>query len=160
MSLSRLHILTLFLLVCARPVRAQESASQQVTIVIEEVSAIAVSSAAVTLRLQSATPGLPPAPATDASTSYDFTTNATAKKITGRLSTRFSEGLALAVRLTPPSGGQTFERILTTEGQDLVMNLGNTRGANLGISYRASATTALAPSDGETRTVVFTVADM
>jgi hypothetical protein len=139
------------------------SLSQDIVVGVNEVNALAVSSGALTLTIDTATPGSPPQDAVDTSTTYSITTNGTDKKITGALDAGYASGITLTLELTAPTGGTATLRTLSTTAQDLVTGLSKVVGADLTLTYTASATLTTAPnvgSGGETNTVTLTLTDM
>lgn len=144
----------------ALPVAAQ-TATQNVTVVVQEITAISVS-APVTLTINSVgSAGDNPDEATNSSSSYSITTNGSGKKITGEIDASFPTGISLAVNMQAPAdaGASAGQVTLGTTPQDLVSGLTRVTGSDLEISYVASATVEAEPSAGETRTVTFTVTD-
>ena len=162
MKTTRLALLTALLsLGLATTAAAQTTATQDVTVVVEQVSSIGVSASSVTLTLNAATPGSPLTDVTDNSTTYSLTTNGTAIKITGQLDAAYAAGIALAAQLAAPTeGGTSVQRTLSTTAQDLVTGISYTNETGLSISYTASATSDAVPNaggGGETHTVTFTI---
>lgn len=159
-------LLTLFILgfIAAAPVFAQEdpTASQEVTIEVEPINAIEIPIGSVTLTIDSVDPatGLPQAE-TDASTSYNVTTNGDSMKITGALDTEYSSGLSLKVLLGVPtaSGGSATQRTLGTTSQDLVNGISRVSDNGVAITYTAEASVEVAPNTNETRTVTYTLTE-
>ncbi len=153
----------LALLLAAAPSAWAQTATQDVTIIVEEIIEIAVSGN-VTLTIDAATAGQDPDDATDNSTTYDLTTNGAGKKITGVLGADYASGISLSIALAAPAGGGTSEgtQALGTTGVDLVTGVANLAETGLGITYTASVTGDAAPNTGagETQTVTFTVTDV
>lgn len=152
------------LVVGAPPAAFAQTDTQDVTIIVEDINEIAISGN-VTLTINSATGGGDPDDATDATTSYDLTTNGSGKKITGILDGEYETGISLSITLAAPAasgtsaGAQTLNMLTAV---DLVTAIANVSEVGLGISYTASATSAAVPNGvaGETQTVTFTVTDV
>jgi hypothetical protein len=138
-----------------------QNATQDVTVVVQEINAISVSGN-VTLTISGATAGSSPTDATNAASSYSLTTNGTSKKITAALDEAYASGITLKVALTAPtaSGSSAGEKTLGTSAVDVVTAVSNVAEGGLQISYTASATPGAAPNaggGGETKTVTYTV---
>lgn len=140
---------------------AAQTATQNVTIVVDEINEIAVSGA-VTLTINSASAGSAPTADTDASSSYAVTTNSSAKKITGQLGSDYQSGITLQVALAAPTGAASAGAQTLSSGAavDLVSSMETVSEGGLTITYTASATADAAPNGaGETEVVTFTVTD-
>ena len=138
-----------------------QTATQDVTIVISDINAIAVSAGTVGMTINSATAGSSPTAVTDNSTSYALTTNGTNKKVTAALSADYAAGISLQLSLSAPTGGSSAGlTTLTTVAQDLVTGITKQADNSLSISYSASATAAADPNGaGEVQTVILTLTD-
>lgn len=142
---------------------AAQSASQSVTIIIEEVNTLSVNSD-VSMALP-ASPGRP-APGSEGTptATYAFSTNGYGKKITGQLGAGFTPHLALDVALAAPAasgsslGPRTLDR---ARAVDLVTDLSRVTQRGLGVRYTVSPTGDAAPSGepGAAQTVTFTMTD-
>lgn len=151
-----LMLLSLFAL-SATTARAQ-SATQDVTIQVAPISVFEIPDSEVMLTITGVDASGDPAPATDASTSYNLTTNATGMKITGMLDTDYSSGLTLQVLFgIPAAGGSATQRTLSTTPQDIVNGLSHVNSVGVPITYTAEATIDVAPSTSEERTVTYTI---
>lgn len=134
-----------------------QQATQDVTIDVQAINVLAVSSGTVSLTINSATAGSQPDSDTDNSTSYDVTTNEAARKIVGSLDLAYTGSVSLAVSLAAPTGGTSAGSVtLTTTNQDLVSGFGNLAETGHQITYVASSTVTDAPSN-QTNTVTFTI---
>ena len=158
--MSRLLLLLCAVLISAASVTAQ-TATQDVTVVIEEINEISVSGD-VTLTIAAAVAGQAPTAVTNAASTYSVTTNNTGKKVTGVLDLAYAAGITVSVALAPPTGGSsTGTTVLSTSAADLVTGVASVSETALGITYTAAATAAAAINGvGETRTVTFTVTDV
>jgi hypothetical protein len=136
-----------------------DTATQDVTIVLEEISQIDVTGT-VSLTIDTVTPGQAPSDATDdVSATYSVTTNGTTKRITGSINEAYPDGISLSVLLVAPtaSGTSTGTQALGTNDVDLVTGVSQVAQQNMGITYTASATDSAAPTAGATRTVTYTI---
>ena len=153
--------LLLVLLVCGATSASAQTDTQDVTVVVQEVNEIVVSGN-VSITLNSLDGGGDYNDVTDASTTYDLTTNGTNKKITAVLGAEYATGISLAVLLGAPTGATaagSAQTLNASTATDLVTGISNS-GSGLSISYTASATSAAATNGaGETQTVTFTVTD-
>lgn len=137
---------------------AQTSATAIVTFTISSISAISVSGNPAAFNISSVTPGDPPTSATDTSTTYAVTTNATGQKIQGSIDTAMPTGVTLAITLAAPSTGTSTGAVdMTTTPQNLVTGISNVAQSGIGITYTLSATAAAAPVASATRTVTYTI---
>lgn len=143
--------------------RAQTTAQQQVTIVVEEVRTLSVSAENVTVTLDAVSAGSSDfEDEVDGSTSYSLHTNGTGLKITGVLDEEYAAGIRLKVQLAEPAGASAKKQTLSTMPQDLVTGIGSVQASNLPITYTVSANYDALPntdSGGETRTVTFTITE-
>jgi hypothetical protein len=137
-----------------------QSASQSVTIIIEEVNTLSV---AADVPMPAAPDRSAPAPDTAPIATYAFSTNGYGKKITGQLGAGFMTDLALDVALAAPveSGSSTGSRTLdSASAVDLVTGLSRVTQSGLGVHYSVTATDdARSASPGQSQTVTFTVTD-
>ena len=159
----RQFLLLVFLLGAAAPGTTAQTASQRVTIVIEEVSVLALSGD-VTLRAASSAVGQAPHAATDTTATYAFFTTGSGKKITGVLDRGDGTEMTLGVALAAPStsGASEGGRVLQdARAVDLVTGLAHVDEAGLGITYTASVGGVAGSAEGAERvlTVTYTVTD-
>lgn len=133
--------------------------SQSVTVSVQEINELAISSD-VLLTITSATPGGGPQAATDGSATYNLTTNGSNKKIVGSLDADFASGITLKSLLQAPGAGSSTEQVLSELAIDLVTGFGQITATDLTISYTAEASISVAPNGaGESRTVTLTLMD-
>ena len=133
--------------------------SQSVTVTVQEINELTISSD-VTLTIISATPGGGPLPATDASATYNITTNGTSKKLVGSLDSNFPAGISLKMLLQAPGAGVSSEQSLSNVAVDLATGFGRIAATDLTISYTAEATISVAPNGtGVPRIVTMTLMD-
>lgn len=157
------HLKTLtlgvFLAVTAVGSVAAQSDTQVVTIVVADINEIAVSSGTLSLTINSATAGSNPDGDTDATTTYDITTNGSSKKITASLGSAYATGISLALTLGAPSGATSAgAKTLTTSAQDMVTGITKLSETGVSISYSATATAAAVSNGaGEAQTVTLTI---
>lgn len=153
--------LTLFVLLSGVAVgtAAAQSDTQVVTIVVADINEIAVSSGTLSLTINSATAGSNPDADTDATTTYDITTNGSSKKITAALGSAYATGISLALTLGAPTGASSSGAVtLTTVAQDMVTGITKLAETGVSISYTASATAAAVSNGaGEAQTVTLTI---
>ena len=134
--------------------------SQSVTVHVQEINELRIVGD-VHLTISTATAGTGPDPVSDASSAtFNLTTNAAGKKITGAIDSPYSPGLTLSLLLGAPSGASTSAQTLGTTAKDLVNGINYAAETGLSISYTATAAINAAPNgSGETRTVTFTLVD-
>lgn len=137
---------------------AAQSAVQQVTIVVKEVTAIS-SAGTVTLTIQAASDAGDELAPVSVSTYYNMTTNGTDKKIVAELDDAFPPGISLAASMEAPSarGSSAGQVDLGTGARALVTGLSRLRDTNVPLTYTASASVDVEPGSSATRTVTFTV---
>jgi hypothetical protein len=139
---------------------AASSANQTVTYQVSAINEISTSGNPGALIVSAATAGSQPTAVTDATTTYAITTNGSAKRITGVLSTVMDTGLSLKVTVTAPSTGTSAGQVtLTASAQSLVTAIGAVAQSGIAISYEFSATAAAGVVSSATKTVTLTVAD-
>ena len=133
--------------------------SQSVTVSVQEINELSISSD-VSLTIVSATPGEGPLPATDASATYNITTNGTNKKLVGSLDSNFPAGIGLKMELQAPGVATSTEQTLTDVDVDLTTGFGRLAATDLTITYTAEAVISVAPNGaGESRIVTMTLMD-
>lgn len=139
--------------------RSSVPLSQSVTVSVQEINELSISSD-VSLTIMSATPGGGPLPATDASATYNITTNGTNKKLVGSLDSNFPPGISLKMLLQAPGAASSSEQTLSDVAVDLTSGFGRFAAIDLTISYTAEATISVAPNGaGESRIVTMTLMD-
>lgn len=145
---------------------AQNTATQDVTINVAQITTLDVSGGAVTFDFASsdATAGSGTASLTK-TRSYSIFTNVpngssgNGVKISGSLGSAFSTGITLKANLNAPSAGGTSQGLqsLSTTDTDLVTAIGPTSESGINIGYTAEITPSAAPNSGSTETVTYTV---
>jgi hypothetical protein len=141
---------------------AQGTTTQEVTVEVKEVNAFGPDGGgtlnAITLTIDSATPGEGLSSATKEGGEYAITTNGQNKKITGQLGAEYSGGITLNASLQAPDGASsTAKDLVATTARDLVTGISQQKGSNLTITYTASATLDVVPPTTEERTVTYTL---
>lgn len=137
---------------------AQSTATQDVTITVNEITNFSVSGATVEFDFKSSNVSAVTSPASlTESRSYSLFTNASSAKITAKLGSDFSTGITLKAGLAPPSGGSASPVTLGTSATDLVTGISPTAGGGLNIDYTAEITPQAAPGTGTTETVTYTI---
>jgi hypothetical protein len=137
-----------------------DNVSQTVTYEVQAINEISVSGNPGALVISTATAGSEPDAATDATTSYNVTTNGTNKRITGSIDTAMPANTSLLVTLTAPTGGSSAGQVtLSTTAQDLVTGISTLAESGLTISYGLTANASAGVVASSTKTVTLTVAD-
>jgi hypothetical protein len=137
-----------------------QTATQTVTFQVTAIDEISVSGNPGALIVNSATAGSQPDAATDATTSYNVTTNGSSKKITGSIDSAMPANTTLDVTLTAPTGGSSAGQVtLSTSDQDLVTGISTLAESGMTISYEFSATAAAGVIASTNRTVTLTLTD-
>ncbi len=153
-----LLILILFLLISL----TVEAVDQDVTITVDPINEITVSSTTVTLNIDTANAGAEPVSVTDESTTMSYTTNQKNKKITASLSGLYDEGITLEIEVESLSGTSQGKVELSTTEKDIITGLSNVADQAQQITYTASATVEARPNSelgGQTQAVTFTITD-
>ncbi|MBL7050513.1 MAG: hypothetical protein ISR96_13445, partial [Nitrospira sp.] len=135
---------------------AANTATQTVTFQVTAINEMAVSGNPAAMIINSATAGSAPTAVTDSTTTYDITTNETAKKITGQITTggNMPSGVTLETNLTAPTGGSSAGYTsLSTTAADLVTSIDTLAESSKVISYRLSATIGAGVVASDTRVV-------
>jgi hypothetical protein len=142
------------------PAWSGSSATQTVTFEVQAINEITASGNPGALTISTATAGSQPDDATDATTTYNITTNGTTKKITGAVDVNMPANVTLKANLTAPTGGTSAgATTLTTVAADLVTGITQKAETAKTITYTLSATVAAGVVASDTRTVTLTVAD-
>ena len=150
------------LLIMAHVSSAANTATQTITFEVTAINEMAVSGNPAAMIINSATAGSAPAAVTDSSTTYDITTNETAKKITGQITTGgiMPSGVTLEANLTAPTGGTSAGYTnLSTTAADLVTSIATLAESTNTIEYRLSATIGAGVVASNTRVVTLTLSD-
>lgn len=88
------------------------------------------------LVIDTAVAGEDPTPVSDSSTSYSFSTNGSAKKITAVLNQKLPDYTRLTIKLAAPPGGSSLGEVeLNTNPVELVAGIGRKKAKNLNITY-------------------------
>jgi hypothetical protein len=141
---------------------AQTSATQDVTISVPKITALAMNGGSISFNFTSsdATAGSGTA-SLNKSDSYALFTNVTGNgvKITGTLSSGFASGITLKANLASPAAGGSSEgpTALSTTATDLVTGISPTAESGLALDYTAEITPQAAPNSGTTETVTYTI---
>ncbi|MBM3475549.1 MAG: hypothetical protein FJX75_19970 [Armatimonadetes bacterium] len=139
---------------------AANTANQTVTFQVSAINEISVSGNPGALTVSTATAGAEPDQVTDATTTYNLTTNGNNKKITGALDTAMPSDVTLKVNLAAPTGGTSAGDVtLSATAQNLVTGVSKKAEGTKGITYKLSATVAAGVVSQATRTVTLTVTD-
>jgi hypothetical protein len=137
---------------------AADNDNHQVTVTVNVINELAVAGGNIVLTITTATPGLDPDDATDATTSLDWTTNDTGKKITAATDNA-APTFTLKVNATGVTGGTSAGQItLTTVATDYVTGVATTIGGCTS-TYTASATAAQG-NGSDVHVVTFTLTDV
>lgn len=152
-----LHI-AIAALVLAAPAFAGNSATQTVSYEVQAINELSVSSASVSLVVNSATAGSAPNAATNSSTSYSITTNESGRKIVGALNTDMPAGVTLAVTLGAPDQAiSRGKQALSTTPVDLVTGISTLNETGKPIAYELTATSAAGVVPSASKTVTLTI---
>jgi hypothetical protein len=144
-------------LVPAAGAQSTDDASQDVSITVQEINAIAVDGN-LEIVLDATLPGEAPTPKT-ATSAYALTTNSpSARKVTAILDANYDGSIQLAAELVAPSTGQSAgqKTLDGSQAQDLVTDIAPTSEKDLSITYTASASATDAPGT-YTQTVTYTI---
>lgn len=134
-----------------------QTATQSVGYSVSAINQIAVTGSP-SLTVTTATAGSAPTPATDATSSWAITTNATNKKLTASINTAMPTGVTLEVNVTAPSTGTSASfQSLSTTAVDVVTAISQVASSGLGITYRLSATLAAGTVASASKTVTYTL---
>jgi hypothetical protein len=132
---------------------------QDVGVQVDPINEMLVSGDPGTLVIKSATAGQQPDDVSDSSTTYDFTTNETNKKITAQLDVAMPADTSLKVTLGAPTGASSSQVTLTASAQDAVTGISTVAQTGLGITYVMSATVAAGTFTLDSKTVTFTITE-
>lgn len=144
---------------------ALAQSSHEVSVVVPTFSFFEVDANDVTITLDSPTDGTGLAAKT-ASSSYDISTNAQNMKIIGKIdeASGFPSDLSLDVTFSAASaagsggsgGTPSSNVVLSTTDQDIITGISYASGDDVGITYRATPSAAMAPGT-YTRTITYTL---
>ncbi|MGB2983334.1 MAG: hypothetical protein WBC63_05665 [Candidatus Bipolaricaulia bacterium] len=130
---------------------------------VQAINELAISVAAVTLTIDSATAGSEPDDVTDNSTAtYALTTNAAtdAKKITAAIDTDMPSNVSLYLTLGAPTGGTSpGELLISATPADVVTAIETVAESTLSMTFRLSATVAAGVVASASKTLTLTLTD-
>ncbi len=138
---------------------AADSTTQTVTYEVSEINELAVSGSPGALTVSEATAGSQPDAVTDATTSYDVTTNATDRKLTAAIDTDMPADVTLSLTAAAPTGATAAGKVsLTATAADLVTSITQVAESGLGLTYEldAEVTAGVVPSASKTVTLTIT----
>jgi hypothetical protein len=139
---------------------AGSSDSQTVSYEVQAINEIVVSGDPGALAVSTATAGSQPDEVSDASTTYDITTNGTNKKITAVLNTAMPANVTLKVALVAPTGGSSEGDVtLSNVAADVVTGITQKAEGSKTITYKLSALVTAGIVASATKTVTLTIAD-
>jgi len=139
---------------------AGNTANQTVTFEVQAINEVAVSGNPAALIVNSATAGSEPVLVSDASTTYDITTNGTNKKITAAINTNMPANVTLTAALAAPTGGTSAgDTTLSTVAANVVTAITQKAETAKTITYKLSATVAAGVVVSDTKTVTLTLTD-
>ena len=148
------------LIVMAGAASASNTATQTITFEVTAINEMSISGNPGALTINSATAGSGPSPVTDATTTYNITTNESSQKITGAITTggNMPANTTLEANLTAPTGGSSAGyTTLSTTAADLVTAISTLNESSKTITYRFSATMAAGILSSDTRVVTLTL---
>ncbi len=153
-----LKLFSACLMLLTLKLEAATTATATITYTIGSIDAISVSGNPGPLNITTAVAGSAPTSVSDTSTTYAFTTNNTARKITGALATAMPSGVTLTVALAAPSTGTSAGPVtMTTTAASLVTGIANLAQSGLTITYTLSATVSAAQVTAATNTITYTI---
>lgn len=164
MKLERIAMVLALSAAAASTAVAQSSATQTVTFTVNDVSSIAVSGDPGSMAVDA---GGANGTATDASTTYDVTTNAPSTapvKITAQITNGgdMPTGVTLSTTLADPdaTGSATSAGAVvlnSTAAQDVVTGISNLQATGNTITYTLTADVTASAISGATRVVTYTI---
>lgn len=138
---------------------AADSATQDVTYEVSAINELAVSGDPGALTVSTATAGGQPDAVTDASSSYDITTNGSNKKITAAIDTDMPANVTLSLTAASASGTSAGKQALTGVAADVVTGLTGVAESGQTLTYELAATVAAGVVASASKTVTLTIAD-
>ena len=138
---------------------AAESADQTVTYEVTAINELAVSGDPGALTIDSATAGSEPDAVSDATSSYDITTNGSNKKITAVIDSDMPTGMVLSLTAASAGGSGGGEQTLSTAAADVVTDLTEVAESGQTLTYGLSATVAAGVVASASKTVTLTISD-
>jgi hypothetical protein len=146
----------LFLTVAVASAVKAGAQTQTVTFAVNSVNQISFSGTP-SLTVNTATAGSDPIPATDATSSWNVTTNQSGAKISASIATAMPAGLTLNVNLAAPAGATSAGlTALGTGAVDLVTGIAKQKGTTLSVTYELDATVVAGVVSG-TKIVTYTI---
>jgi hypothetical protein len=140
----------------AAPAGAQ-SAAATVTFEVQAISEMSLSGSPAALTISAATPGDPPTPAVDQSTTWAITTNEAGRKVTAAIDP-LPEGVNLSVLLAAPPGATGLGAVqLEASARDVVIDIPAVQASGLPITYSLSASAAAGVVPSATTVVTYTI---
>lgn len=144
-----------------------DTATQSVTITVEEIAQLAVSGSPGTLTLSNAatTASSLPDAQEDATTSLSWTSNVSSgvRKITAQLDAEYTSGILLKVTVTvdAASNGTTAgqKTLSFATAEEMVTGIPNENVTGNTVTYEASISTMIAPVTSESRTITWTLTE-
>jgi hypothetical protein len=135
---------------------ASGAQTQTVTFAVNSVNQISFSGTP-SLTVQTASAGSDPTPATDATSSWNVTTNQSGAKISASIPSAMPAGLTLHVNLAAPTGATSAGlTALGTGAVDLVTGIAKQKGTTLSVTYELDATVVAGVVSG-TKVVTYTI---
>jgi hypothetical protein len=148
-------------LACSAGAWAADNVSQTVTLEVQAVNEISVSSPTLSLIISSGTAGSSTlTSATNTATTYNITTNETNKKIVAKINSAPPAGVTLTTTLAAGGGaaGTSAGPVsLSSTDQNVVTGITQSASSGNQISYSLSATLAAGVVPSTTRVVTFTI---
>ena len=140
---------------------AAGTANQTVQFQVTAIDEISVSGDPGALAVTNAAAGSEPTQVSDATTTYNITTNGTSRKITGQITSggAMPANTTLQLNLAAPTGGtsQGDVTLLDSAASDLVTGISQKAESNLTITYKFGATVAAGVVSSSSRTVTLTL---
>jgi hypothetical protein len=131
--------------------------TQTVTFAVNAINQISFTGAP-SLTITNAVAGSDPTSATDATSSWNVTTNQSGAKISASIASAMPAGLTLKVNLTAPAGATSAgSTALGTSAVDLVTGITKQKGTTLNATYDLDATAAAGVVTSATKVVTYTI---
>ncbi|MFW5998878.1 MAG: hypothetical protein ACOC1O_04380 [bacterium] len=142
---------------------ADTTATQDVSITVEPINEISVSSGTIDLVINADNASVSDGiySVSDSNTTLSYTTNESGKKISAELDSKFTN-IALKIDVTPNENTSvsTDEIILSTIANDIITGIDNSSDNEMIITYTAEVQSDVTPDEsGESNTVTFTLTD-
>ena len=160
-----LVLILIFILINTFIVSASDSATQDISITVEAINEISVSSGNVDLVINAANANISAGQAlfsvSDNSTTMSYTTNESNKKISASLDSKFTD-IVLKINVTPNSNNSVTTHgdvILSIIPTDILTGINNASDADMVTTYTAEIQPTVSPNSVEVHTVTFTLTD-